>query len=55
MAQQCNIRKYQDYDHYCHALYKYARDMAIKFKEHTYFLRTNDKNKIKVNTKYGTV
>ena len=35
MVQKCNIRKYSEDDHYCNALYKYAMEMAIQFKEHT--------------------
>ena len=37
-------RKTED-DHYFNALNKYAREMAIQFKEHTSFLSTNDKKK----------
>ena len=48
MVQQRNIQKYSEDDHYCNALYKHAREMAIQFKEPTSFLSTDDKNKIKV-------
>ena len=43
MVQQRNIQKYSEDDHYCKALYKYAREMAIQFKEPTSFLSTDDK------------
>lgn len=39
--------KEQD-DHYCNALFKYAREIAIKFNEYSTFVNTNNKNKIKV-------
>ena len=48
MVQQRNIRKYSEDDHYCNTLYKYASEMTIQFKEHTSFLSTDDKDKIKV-------
>ena len=48
MVQQHNIQKYSKYDHYCNALYKYAREMAIQFREHLSFLSTDGKNKVKV-------
>ena len=42
------MRKHSDDDHYCAALYKYAREMAVRFGEHCVFISTDDKNKIKV-------
>ena len=48
MVQQRNIRKFSEDDHYCNALYKYAREIAIRFKDFTAFISTDDKNKIKV-------
>ena len=48
MVQQRAIRKHSDDDHYCAALYKYAREMAVRFGEHCVFMSTNDKNKFKV-------
>ena len=48
IVQQCNVRKYTPDNHYCAALYKYSRQLAIMFKEHTAFTSTNDKCKIKI-------
>lgn len=48
MVQQRNIRKYSPDDHYCAALYKYARSIAIRFNEYSSFISTDDKCKIKV-------
>ena len=48
MVQQCNIRKFSPDDHYCNALFKYAKQLAIKFSDHCAFISTNNKCKIKV-------
>ena len=48
MVQQCNMRKYTPDDHYCAALYKYTRQLAILFKECTAFTSTDDRCKIKI-------
>ena len=47
MVQQHNIRKFSPYDHYCNALFKYAKQLAIKFSDHCAFISTY-KCKIKV-------
>ena len=48
MVQQCNVHKYTPDDHYCAALYKYSRQLAIIFKEYMAFTSTGDKCKIKI-------
>ena len=48
MVQQHNIRKFSPDDHYCNALFKYAKQLAIKFSDHCAFISTNNKCKIKV-------
>ena len=48
IIQQRSIRKYTPDDHYCSALYKYCRELAVQFAQHVAFLSTDDKNKIKV-------
>ena len=48
MLQQPDIRKFGPDDHYCNALFKYAKQLAIKFSDHCAFISTNDKCKIKV-------
>ena len=48
MVQQRAVRKKSDDDHYCATLYKYARELAVAFKDYTAFVSTDDKNKIKV-------
>ena len=48
MVQQGNVRKYTPDDHYCAALYKYSRQLAVMFNEYTAFISTDDKCKIKI-------
>ena len=48
MLQQQNIRKSSPDDHYCNAVFKYAKQLAIKFSDHCAFICTNNKCKIKV-------
>lgn len=48
MVQQRNIRKLSENDYYCNVLFKYAREIAIRFNEHPTFVSTNNENKIKV-------
>ena len=47
MMQQRTVRKFSEDDHYCSALYIYARELAIKFRDFTSFISTDDKNKVK--------
>ena len=47
MVQQRNIRKFLPDDHYCAALYKYVRHLAVQLKEYSAFVSTDDKCKIK--------
>ena len=48
MVQQRNIRKFSPDDHYCNALFKYAKQLTIKFSDHCAFISIDDKCKIKV-------
>ena len=48
MVQLRNIRKFSPDDHYRHALFKYAKQLAIKFSDHCTFISTDDERKIKV-------
>ena len=48
MVQQRNIRKLSENDYYCNVLFKYAREIQIRFNEHPTFVSTNNENKIKV-------
>ena len=50
MVQQHNIRKFSPDDHYCNALFKYAKQLAIKFSDHCAFISTDDKCKIKLES-----
>ena len=47
MVQQRNIRKFSPEDHYCAALYKNVRCLAVQIKEYSATLGTDDKCKIK--------
>ena len=47
MVQQRYIRKFLPDDPYCAALYKYARCLAVQFKEYSPFVSTDDKCKTK--------
>ena len=47
MVQQRTLCKFFEDDHYCSALYKYARELAIRYTKFTSFISTDDKNKIK--------
>ena len=47
MVQQRTLCKVFEDDHYCSALYKYARELAIRYTNFTSFISTDDKNKIK--------
>ena len=40
MVQQRNIRKFSPDDHYCNALFKYAKQLAIKCSDHCAFIST---------------
>ena len=48
MVQQRNIRKFSPDDHYCNALFKYAKQLVIKFSDHCAFISIDDECKIKV-------
>ena len=48
ILQQPDIRKFSPDDHCCNVLFKYAKQLAIKFSDHCAFISTNDKCKIKV-------
>ena len=46
--QQRTVRKFNEDDHYCSSLYRYARELALQFANFTSFISTEvDKNKIK--------
>ena len=47
MMQQRTVRKFSEDDHYCSALYRYARELALRYSEFTNFITTDDKNKVK--------
>ena len=48
MVQQRNIRKFSVDAHYCNALFKYSKELAIRFSNYCLFVSTNDKCKIKI-------
>ena len=48
MVQQRNIRKFSVDAHYCNALFKYSKELAIRFSNYCSFVSTDDKCKIKV-------
>ena len=48
MVQQRIIKKFSPDGHYGNALFKYAKQLAIKFSDHCPFISTNGKYKIKV-------
>ena len=43
MVQQRNIRKFSPDDHYYNALFKHAKQLAIKFSDHSALISTDDK------------
>ena len=45
--QQRTVRNFSEDDHYYSALYRYAQELAIKFRDFTSFISTDDKNKVK--------
>ena len=47
MMQQITLRKFSEDNHYCSALYRYARELALQYRDFTTFISTDDKNKIK--------
>ena len=47
MMQQRTVHKFSEDDHYCSTLYRYARELALWFRDFTTFISTDDKNKIK--------
>ena len=47
MTQQRTVHKFSDDDHNCSALYRYARERALRYRDFTTFITTDDKNKIK--------
>ena len=47
MVQQRTVCKFSEDNHYCSALHKDARELAIQYGNFTSFISTDDKNKIR--------
>ena len=47
MMQQRTVCKFSEDDHYCSALYRYARELALRYRGFTTFISPDDKNEIK--------
>ena len=47
MMQQRTVCKFSEDNHYCSALYRYARELTLQYRHFTTFISTDDKNKIK--------
>ena len=47
MMQQRTLHKFSEDDHYCSALYRYARELTLQYRDFTMFISTHNKNKIK--------
>jgi hypothetical protein len=48
MVQACQLRKHHEDAHYCSALFRYLREMCIKFRDHCQLVCMDDKHKWKV-------
>ena len=47
MMQQRTVYKFSEDNHYCSALYRYARELTLRYRDFTTFISTDDKNEIK--------
>lgn len=48
MVQKRQLRKYHEDAHYASALFRYEKEMAIKYRSHATFLSLDDKHKVPV-------
>ena len=48
MVQKRQLRKYHEDAHYASALFRYQKEMAIKYRSHATFVSLNDQHKVPV-------
>ncbi|CAG8831174.1 31904_t:CDS:2, partial [Gigaspora margarita] len=52
-VQACQLRKSYPDTHFCHAIFKYLRHFAVKFRQYSALIFVNNKHKVPIEAIYN--